>query len=315
VILVLGAGNTFAQSGSSGSSSGTTGSSGSGSTGSSTYGSGQRNNSSTGTSGSSGSTYGSGSGSSSTGANADVNSTRDINSTTGAGAMTGRDTTSGSSSGKLSWGDRRFVTKAADDGKDEVSLAQLAAQRASNTEVKNFAQKLVSDHQSVNSELTQIAGQKNVKIDTDDDKDRMYKRLSKKSGAEFDQEFVEHMIDEHEKDIKLFEKAASDAKDPDVKSFAAKHVDHLREHLQQAQGLRQTLMPTGRMDSSSGRSTSGTSGSSSYGSGSGTSGTSSSGSSNYGSGSSSSSSSPGSSSSSPSSSSGSSSGSTGGTRR
>ena len=96
---------------------------------------------------------------------------------------------------------------------------------------------------------------------------------------EFDQEFVEHMIDEHEKDIKLFEKAASDAKDPDVKSFAAKHVDHLREHLQQAQSLRQTLMPTGRMDSSSGRSTSGTSsgstgtsGSSSYGSGSGTSG-------------------------------------------
>ena len=164
--------------------------------------------------------------------------------------MTGR-------SDKLSWGDRRFVNKAADEGKAELAIAQLAAQRATSSEVKNFAQKLVDDHSKVNSELTSLASQKNVKIDTDDDKDRAYKRLNKKSGAEFDQEFVEHMIDEHEKDIKMFEKAASDAKDPEVRAFASKHVGHFRDHLQTAQGLRQTLLPTGRSDESSGRTTSG----------------------------------------------------------
>jgi putative membrane protein len=173
--------------------------------------------------------------------------------------MTGRDS---SSSGKLSWGDRRFVTKAADGGQAEVQTAQLAAQRATNPEVKTFAQKLVDDHTKVNSELMTIASQKNVKIDTDDDKDRAYNRLNKKSGSEFDQEFVEHMIDEHEKDIKMFEKAASDAKDPEIRAFASKHVGHLREHLQTAQGLRQSVMPTGRDGSSSGRSTPGSSSSS-----------------------------------------------------
>lgn len=188
-----------------------------------------------------------------TGANADVNATREVNARTGAGAPTGRDT----ATSKLSWGDRRFVTKAADGGHDEISLAQLAAQRASNPEVRTFAQKLVNDHQQVSSELTQIAGQKNVKLDKDDDHSRAYKRLSKKTGAEFDQEFVEHMVDDHERDVKMFEKAASDAKDPEIRSFAAKHVEHLRQHLQQAQSLRQTVMPTGRMDSSSGRSTTG----------------------------------------------------------
>jgi len=136
-----------------------------------------------------------------------------------------------------------------------VALAQLAAQRATNSEVRNFAQMLVDDHSKVNSELMSIASQKSVKVDKDNDKDRTYKRLSKKTGADFDQEFVEHMIDEHEKDIKMFEKAASDAKDPDVRSFASKHVADLRQHLQQAQNLRQTVMPTGRMDNSSGRST------------------------------------------------------------
>jgi putative membrane protein len=161
--------------------------------------------------------------------------------------MTGRATTSE----KLSWGDRHFVSKAADDGNDEIALAKLAAEKATNPEVKSFAQKLVDDHQMVANELQTIASQKNVKIDKDMDHDRAYKRLSKKSGNEFDQEFVEHMIDEHEKDIKMFEKAAKDAKDPDVRSFASKHVDHLRDHLRMAENLRQTTMPTGRSDTSS----------------------------------------------------------------
>lgn len=158
------------------------------------------------------------------------------------------------SNAKLGWGDRRFVTKAADSGMSEVQLAQLAAQKATNPEVKSFAQKLVDDHSKVNSELMSIASTKNVKIDKDDGKDRAYKRLDGKSGSDFDQEFVEHMIDEHEKDVKLFEKAANDAKDSEVRAFAAKHVDHLRQHLQTAQGLRQTIMPTGRTDDASGSS-------------------------------------------------------------
>lgn len=203
-----------------------------------------------------------------TGAAADVDSTKEINAQTssttssiGAGAATGRETTSN----KLGWMDRRFVTKAADDGQAEVQIAQLATQRASNSEVKAFAQKLVDDHTKVNEELKSIASQKNVKLDNDDDKDRTYKRLNKKSGMEFDQEFVEHMIEEHEKDIKMFEKAAKDAKDSDVRAFAAKHVEDLRGHLQHVQGLRQSLVPTGRMNGSSSSSSSdyGTSGSSS----------------------------------------------------
>lgn len=167
-------------------------------------------------------------------------------SSTSAGAPTGRST----SSDKLSWGDKRFVNKAADGGADEIALAKLAADKATNPEVKSFAQKLVDDHQMVATELDSLASQKNVKIDKDSDHDRAYKRLSKKTGAEFDQEFVEHMIDEHEKAVKMFDKAAKDAKDADIRSFASKHVEHLRDHLKTAEDLRQTIMPTGRSDTS-----------------------------------------------------------------
>src|SRR5687767_1919815 len=92
---------------------------------------------------------------SSTGTRSDTTGTtstsRDTYGTT-ASTTTGRD--------KLSWGDRRFVTKAADGGRDEVQLAELAAQRATNPEVKSFAQKLVTDHTKVNSELMSLASQK-----------------------------------------------------------------------------------------------------------------------------------------------------------
>jgi putative membrane protein len=147
--------------------------------------------------------------------------------------------------------ERRFVHKTAESGKDEVALAQLASQRATNPEVRRFAERLVKDHTAVNDELKTLAGSKNIKLDTDEGKERSYRRLSSKSGAEFDQEFVEHMVDAHEESIRRFEKAASDAKDPEIRAFASKHVDHLRQHLQQAQSLMTSTMPTGRDDANS----------------------------------------------------------------
>jgi putative membrane protein len=175
----------------------------------------------------------------------------------------------GSSSDKLSWSDRRFVNKVADGNQDEVQLAQLAAQRASNPDVRNFAQQLVSDHTSMGSELQSLASTKNVKLDKDNNQSREYKRLSNKSGQDFDREFVDHMVDEHEKDIKDFEKASTDAKDTELRSFASKHLADLKQHLATAQNLQRSTMATGRNDNSSGRtshsdmSTSGTSSSNS----------------------------------------------------
>lgn len=251
--VLLGAAPGFSQTGSgtsSGSTSGSRGSYGTGSTGSSSSTDADtrrdtQSQSSSSADRSSTGTYGTGT----TDATRSTDTTRSTG-TYGSGTtttMTGRET----ASGKLGWMDRRFVTKAADSGATEINLAKLAAERASNPEVKSFAQKLIEDHQQVSSELKSLATQKNVTLDDEDlGSDRAYKRLSKKSGMEFDQEFVEHMIDDHEDSVKRFEKASTDAKDPELRAFAAKHVDHLREHLQKAQSLRSTIMPTGRTDSS-----------------------------------------------------------------
>lgn len=194
----------------------------------------------------------------------DMSSSNSASTSQNGSEMSSNNESSSSSSKKLSWGDRRFVTKAADDGMEEVQLAQLAAQQATNPEVKQFAQQMAEQHQQVNSQLMSIAESKNVKIDKDDEtKSREYKRLSKASGSDFDREFVERMVDDHEKDIKLFEKAANNAKDPEIRQFASSTLDHLRQHLTQVQQLQQSIVPTGHTGKNSWRTqTSGSSSSS-----------------------------------------------------
>jgi putative membrane protein len=165
---------------------------------------------------------------------------------------------SSSSNDKLSWGDRRFVKKAAEGGHSEVALGQLAQEKGSNPDVKSYGQQLVQDHTQANSQLMQIAQQKDLKLDEDKSKDdREYKRLSKATGSDFDRQFVEHEVKDHEKDIKEFEKAAKDSKDPQVRDFAAQVLPKLREHLAMAQRLQQSIVPTGRTGANSWRSDSG----------------------------------------------------------
>lgn len=144
---------------------------------------------------------------------------------------------------KLARGDRRFVQKAAESGMFEVQAAQLAATKATDPQVKSFAGMLVDHHTKANNELVQLANAKKVELPAAPPRGmrRDMEKLGKKSGAEFDQDFVRQIgIKAHEKDIKLFEKAGGDLKDPDLKAFVAKTLPALREHLAQAEKLPQS---------------------------------------------------------------------------
>ncbi len=176
----------------------------------------------------------------------------------------GMSASSSSSQGKkLGWGDKRFITKAADSGMLELQVAQLAAQKAQNPDVKQFAQQLIQDHTKANQKLMTIASAKNVELDKDDvTKDRAYRRLNDASSGEFDREFVEFMADQHESDVKLFQKASENAKDQEVRQFASSTLPHLQQHLQHVQQLQRSVQPTGSDDQGFGSRTSETSNSS-----------------------------------------------------
>lgn len=134
--------------------------------------------------------------------------------------------------------DMEFVVKAASGGLFEVQAAQLALTKGTSQTVKDFAQKMMNDHGPVNDELKTLAQSKNITIPAAPGEDHQEKldKLNKLTGAEFDKEYMDMMVKDHKHDIDMFEDAAEDGKDADIKAFAAKHLPTLKTHLQHAEG-------------------------------------------------------------------------------
>jgi putative membrane protein len=146
----------------------------------------------------------------------------------GAGLATAR-----SPRGTLSDADHKFVMEAAEGGQMEVELGQLAQQKAGSDAVKQFGQRMATDHAKAGQELAQLAVGKGVELAKQPSrKTQMEKdRLSKASGGAFDREYVKMMVKDHEQDVAAFKRESQQAQDPDLKAWAAKTLPTLEDHL------------------------------------------------------------------------------------
>lgn len=151
--------------------------------------------------------------------------------------------TTATESSTVSSDTRQFMEKAATSGILEVKLGQMAQEKASSSEVKDFGEHMVAGHSQANDKLKSLAQEKGVtlpdsltaKQQSDVDK------LSKLSGQEFDQEYMKMMVKDHKKDVQTFEKAAKNLSDPAVQDFASQTLPTLKEHLQEAEDINQQL--------------------------------------------------------------------------
>jgi putative membrane protein len=142
--------------------------------------------------------------------------------------------------------DADFAKRAAADGMKEVEHAKLVASKASNAQVKAFANRLVKDHTAANNELKGIAKRKNIDLPqppTSEAHDKMAHAepwMSQK-GTAFDKGFIDAEVTDHQKAIELFENEANHGADAELKAFAKKTLPTLRDHLKQAQDLQAKL--------------------------------------------------------------------------
>lgn len=129
--------------------------------------------------------------------------------------------------------DTEFAVKAASGGLLEVELGKLAEQKGRSAKVKEFGAQMVKDHTKANAELKALAASKNITIPSTpgEDQQKDIADIGKLSGAEFDKKYISYMKDDHEEDVKEFKKAANDARDADIKAFAAKTLPVIQMHL------------------------------------------------------------------------------------
>jgi putative membrane protein len=125
--------------------------------------------------------------------------------------------------------------------------------------VKAFGKQMVADHTKAGEELKQIAAQHNIQApaDLDDTHRDQIERLTKLQGAEFDREYIQQMVDNHEKTLEALEDRVDTegtdenptytAKRDDnqvnaaINGWAAKTAPVVHQHLQKARQLNEKV--------------------------------------------------------------------------
>ena len=149
----------------------------------------------------------------------------------------------GDKSSALSKSDQKFLTASAQDSISEVAVSEMAVKKATNPQVKAFAQRMVADHTAMNDEMKSMARQKGVSIPKRPDEQHAQQSaaLSAMNGAEFDKAYMAAQVADHSKTVAKFEDQAKSAKDPEVRAFASRHAGMMRQHLNEAQRINDSL--------------------------------------------------------------------------
>ncbi len=148
----------------------------------------------------------------------------------------------------ISGPDRSFIEQAAIGGNTEIELGREAALKASNDDVKQFAQRMVSDHGKAGDELKAVGQKYGVPLPTAIDKsaEPVKQRLDASTGASFDKLYIEHEVQDHEKDVREFKQAQATTKNPDLKNWIDKTLPVIQDHLNQARQVAQKIGASGQ---------------------------------------------------------------------
>jgi putative membrane protein len=150
-----------------------------------------------------------------------------------------------SAPGAITTSDRaasRFIKEAARNNETQVSLAQVGAQKAQNTDLKSFCEKLERDHTKASKDLQALAQKYNVNTEPSGSEQREVTKLEKdNAGVKFDQQLATELLKGHQRDITKFEKASTQIQEADVKEYIDTMLPKLKDHFQQAQTVARSV--------------------------------------------------------------------------
>lgn len=136
-----------------------------------------------------------------------------------------------------------FLVDAANGGMSEVQLSRIAVEKSTNAAVKDFANLMINDHTSANDQVMALAAKKNVTLPSDvsEDNRKAADELMKKTGKNFDKEYVDIMVKDHEKAVTLFEKASTNVNDAEIVAFANNILPKLKSHLESIKTIKKNI--------------------------------------------------------------------------
>jgi putative membrane protein len=149
--------------------------------------------------------------------------------------------------GSMKLTDDKVLRKLHHVNMEEVKAGQLAQQKSTSKDVKDYGAMLVRDHQKADQDVKAVASKLNIDVDAKKmdadrqmkmDADHQAKReakqhqmddLQKLTGRDFDRAFLQMMVNGHREAIEMVKTARNDAK-PEVKDLLDKLLPDLQRH-------------------------------------------------------------------------------------
>jgi predicted outer membrane protein len=141
-----------------------------------------------------------------------------------------------------------YILAAYEDGLAEIALGQLAAQKATNAEVKAFATMMVNEHTALNNTIKTLATAKGITLPADSaaaalpvEHRIVQNSLSQLSGNDFDKAYMSHNVIVHLADVNATTVQSQSGTDAEVRALATESLPRLTMHFDNAKQLYQTL--------------------------------------------------------------------------
>jgi putative membrane protein len=142
--------------------------------------------------------------------------------------------------------DKRFLRDAVMSSMTEIEMGKLAAQKATNEQVKQYGQKMAQDHTRGLEYLRKTATRDGIEVAATMDakhKDEVDK-LAKLSGMEFDKAYVKYQVKHHERRVSDFQEESDNGSETAAKTLATRMLPAVQQHLNEAKDLNKALTAT-----------------------------------------------------------------------
>jgi putative membrane protein len=135
--------------------------------------------------------------------------------------------------------DTEFLARTLAANIAEIKIAERAVGKASDAEVKKFAREMLNDHTKARDELMDRAKAMKLAVveGLETNTRNQIDQLSKLDGKAFDREYMRHMVNNHEKALKLYQSWAAKSQDKDLRELASRTIPTVKKQLEEARHL------------------------------------------------------------------------------
>jgi putative membrane protein len=138
-----------------------------------------------------------------------------------------------------------FVEEAAQQSLFQNNSAQIALEKGTLPEVKEFARQMIADHERFDKQLRQLGQSQHMAVPTEPSVASKAKQLRLESRDDsFDRIYIDSQAETLEQRLMLFKKEAMSSQNPQLKAFAQSALPSIEKQAKTASDLQEKLKPS-----------------------------------------------------------------------